>query len=131
MNIDRNAPTAQELSDMYQRAGWIENPDPDQMTRSVVAPSEWFVARDDDNCLMGIGRVITDYVRYAFIVDVITKSEYQKRGIASQIMDDITLFCRELGLESVNLWPSEGKVGFYEKLGFYPLPPSQPHMKLK
>jgi len=131
MNIVRNAPSAQELSDMYQRAGWIESPDTQQMERSVVAPSEWFVARDADGSVMGIGRVITDYVRYAFIVDVITKSEYQKQGIASQIMDEITAFCRELSLDSVNLWPSEGKVGFYEKLGFYPLPASQPHMKLK
>ena len=131
MNIVRSAPSAQELSDMYQRAGWIERPDIQQMERSVEAPSEWFVARDTNNNLIGIGIVITDYVRYAFIVDVITKSEYQKQGIASQIMNEIKTFCQDLKLESVNLWPSEGKVGFYENLGFYPLPPSQLHMKLK
>jgi len=131
MKIERNPPTAEELAYMYQEAGWIKKPDPQQMEKSVLTQSEWFVARDSDKTLLGIGRVITDYVRYAFIVDIIIKEEYQGRGIGKQIMNDVIALCRSLGIDSVNLWPSEGKVPFYEGLGFYALPTTQPHMKLK
>jgi len=131
MRIDRNPPTANELAYMYQEAGWIEKPDKEQMEKSVITQSEWFVARDSDKKLLGIGRIITDYVRYAFIVDIIIKEEYQGQGLGKKIMNDIIAQCRLLGLESVNLWPSEGKVPFYESLGFYALPSTQPHMKLK
>jgi len=43
-------------------------------------------------------------------------------------MNGIIKECRELGIDSVDLWPSKGKVPFYEKLGFYALPSEQPHM---
>ena len=115
---------------MYQEAGWIENPDPAQMLKSVTSDSEWFVARDNNSNLLGIARLITDYARYGFIVDVIIKQAHQQQGIGTTLMNAVIAECRTLGLESVNLWPSEGKVPFYEGLDFYPLPASQPHMKL-
>ena len=130
IKIVREAPSAEELAYMYQDAEWIDNPDPDKMLRSVNSESEWFVARDDESNLLGIGRLITDYVRYAFIVDVIVKKEHRKKGVGKLIMYAVIAECRALDIDSVNLWPSEGKVAFYEGLGFYSLPYSQPHMKL-
>ena len=130
MIIERKPPSADELASLYQEAGWIDNPCPEQMLKCVNSPSEWFVVRDSDSNLLGIGRFITDYARYAFIVDIIIKEEYRKKGIGTAIMNAIIAQCRTLGLESVNLWPSEGKVPFYERLGFYALSASQPHMKL-
>lgn len=131
MRIVRQAPTAIELGAMYQEAGWIDNPEFTQMQDSVISPSEWFVMRDNEQRFMGMGRLVTDYVRYGFIVDVIVKQTYQKQGIGKKIVDAIVDECRRLGLASVNLWPSEGNVKFYESRGFYALPSSQPHMKLK
>lgn len=131
MKIERNSPTSDELARLYQEAGWIDNPDPEKMRKSVNSDSEWFVARDMNSNLMGIGRLITDYARYGFIIDVIVKDVYQNNGVGTFIMQAIIAECRRLDLDSVNLWPSEGKVSFYEGLGFYSLPASQPHMKLE
>jgi GNAT superfamily N-acetyltransferase len=131
MKIERKPPLANELASMYQDAGWIDNPDPNIMGKSVDSGSEWFVARDNDSNLLGISRLITDYARYAFIVDVIIKKEHRKQGIGTALMNTVISECRTLGIDSVNLWPSEGKVAFYEGLGFYALPASQPHMKLR
>lgn len=130
MIIERKAPLANELAAMYQEAGWIESPDPEQMAKSVNTDSQWFVARDSELNLLGVSRFITDYVRYAFIVDVIIKQEHQGKGVGTALMNEIIAECRSLDIDSVNLWPSEGKVPFYERLGFYGLPSSQPHMKL-
>lgn len=131
MQIERKPPLADELAMLYQQAGWIENPCPEKMRRSVVTDSQWFVARDSDGALLGIARFITDYVRYAFIVDVIIKENQQRKGIGKALMNEVVAECRTLDIDSVNLWPSEGKIPFYESLGFYALPASQPHMKLK
>jgi GNAT superfamily N-acetyltransferase len=92
--------------------------------------SEWFVARDSDSKALGVGRFISDYARYAFIVDVIVLEKHHGKGIGTALMNEIIMACRGLEVDSVNLWPSKGKVPFYEKLGFYALPSDQPHMKL-
>lgn len=116
---------------MYRDAGWIDDPHPEKMNRAFESGPEWFVARDEGSTLLGIGRIITDYARYAFIVDVIVLEDRRGNGIGTAIMDRIIRECRELEIDSVNLWPSKGKAPFYEKLGFYALPSEQPHMKLE
>lgn len=116
---------------MYKEAGWIENPDLDRMELAIDHRSEWFVSRNQNGSLLGIGRIITDYVRYAFIVDLIVKEPERGMGIGSDLMRAILAECASLNIDSINLWPSEGKVPFYERFGFYALPPGQPHMKLK
>lgn len=128
--IDRNPPLYSELEHLYLQAGFIEHKDPSKMVRVVESGMEWFSARNNDGELVGLGRLITDYVRYGFVVDVIVEEKYQRLGIGSSIMGKIIDKCRELKLDSVNLWPSRGKVPFYEKLGFKALGSDQPLMKL-
>jgi GNAT superfamily N-acetyltransferase len=129
--IIKQKPKANELAAMYIQAGWMSTADPEKMSRAVESDSQWFVARDEAGKLLGLGRFITDYARYAIIVDVIVDSDQQGKGIGTAIMNSIISACRELGIDSVNLWPSKGKIPFYERFGFYALPPDQPHMKLK
>lgn len=131
LKIDRTPPTGKELGSMYIRAGWLTKVDAEQMDRAVTSDSEWFVARNEDGFLLGIGRLITDYARYAFIVDVIIDEAHQRQGVGTAIMKELISLCRELGIKSVNLWPSQGKVEYYKRLGFYALPSDQPHMKLR
>ena len=131
LKIDRTPPTAQELAAMYMQAGWITEVDAKIMETAVGSGSEWFIARNEDGFLLGIGRLITDYARYAFIVDVIIDEAHQRQGIGTAIMTALINLCQELGVKSVNLWPSKGKVDFYKGLGFYSLPADQPHMKLR
>jgi GNAT superfamily N-acetyltransferase len=130
-NVSKENPTADELATLYLQAGWMASPDPHKMSLAVQSGSEWYVVRDGAGSLLGIGRFITDYVRYAFIVDVIVNKDYQGHGIGTAIMNEILDTCRTLKIDSVNLWPSQGNASFYERFGFYALPPDQPHMKLK
>jgi GNAT superfamily N-acetyltransferase len=129
--ISRQHPTADELASMYLQAGWMDSPEHGKMSRAVESGSEWFVARDSGGKLIGLGRIITDYARYAFIVDMIVDEGHQGMGIGTAIMNKILGTCHELCIDSVNLWPSKGKISFYERFGFYSLPPDQPHMKLR
>jgi len=131
LEIQQQPPTANELASVYLQAGWIDTADPGKMTRAVESGSEWYVARNEEGMLVGIGRFITDYARYAFIVDVIVEESHRGKGIGTAIMSEIIAGCRNLGVDSINLWPSKGNVPFYERLGFYALPKEQPHMKLR
>ena len=131
LKIDRTPPTGKELGAMYVQASWLTEVDAEKMDRAVTSGSEWFVARNEEGLLLGIGRLITDYARYAFIVDVIIDEAHQRQGVGTAIMKELITLWRELGIKSVNLWPSKGKVAFYKRLGFYALPSDQPHMKLR
>jgi GNAT superfamily N-acetyltransferase len=131
IKIQQLPPSDIELASLYLQAGWMKTVDPKKMSRAVESGSEWYVARDDTGELIGIGRFITDYARYAFIVDVIVEEAHRGKGVGTAIMNEIVAGCRILGIDSVNLWPSKGKVPFYERLGFYALSSEQPHMKLK
>ena len=94
----------------------METADSEKMLCAVQSDSVWYVERDDADTLLGIGRYITDYARYAFIVDVIVVESSRGKGIGTAIMKEIINGCRNLGIDSVNLWPSKGKVPFYERL---------------
>lgn len=129
--LTRDPPTAQELAAMYVMAGWIEKPSLAKMEKALSSNSEWFSVRNEKDELLGIGRFITDYSRYAFVVDVIVDEPHRAKGVGTAIMKAIIEECKRLDIDSINLWPSEGKVSFYEKFGFYAMPGSQPHMKLQ
>jgi N-acetylglutamate synthase-like GNAT family acetyltransferase len=131
MEVSRHPPSATELAAMYINAGWMKNPDLEKMDSTVASASDWFVVRNENKDLLGLGRLITDRVRYAFIVDVIVQDSYHGQGIGTKIMIEILAACREYGIDSINLWPSKGKEAFYKRFGFYSLPPDQPHMQLR
>ncbi len=126
--ISNNAPSAEELAQLYLQAGFVEKADEAKMCRAVASDSQWYVARNEIGSLLGIGRLITDYARYGFIVDVIVEESLQRNGIGKAIMHKIIDKCHELKLDSVNLWPSQGKLLFYKQLGFIPLGNDQPLM---
>ena len=130
IEITQQPPSAQQLADFYIQANFISHPDAEKMQRVVDSGSEWFVARNKSLELVGIGRLITDYARYGFIIDVIVDKGAQGSGIGTAIMGKIIEKCHELQLDSVNLWPSKGKVSFYKKFGFVALGEDQPLMKL-
>jgi len=70
------------------------------------------------------------YARYGFIVDVIVDERHQRKGVGKGIMHRILEKCHELELDSVNLCPTDGKIPFYESLGFVPQGEKMPLMRL-
>lgn len=122
-------PSATELARLYKDAGWLEAPALEGMQRVLNHPSEWVVGRNGEGRLLGMGRMLTDYARYAFLIDVIVERSYQGEGIGTAIVRALLAECESIGIDSVHLWPSKGLVPFYERLGFKALPAEQPHMK--
>lgn len=128
--ITDTAPSAAELTDLYLQAEFIAQAEPNKMTRIMQSSCQWTTVRSNAGSLLGIGRVITDYARYGFIVDVIIHQSHQRKGIGTIIMNAIIKQCMALELDALHLWPTKGKAPFYQHFGFEKLADDQPHMKL-
>lgn len=84
-----------------------------QLRRSFENSQHVAMAFDGDRCI-GNGRLLSDGVGNAYVIDVWTLSAYRDRGIASRIMQ---LLLDAVPGQHVYL-QTDDAVGFYEKLGF-------------
>ncbi len=81
--------------------------------------------------LVGYGRVISDGVHHALIVDMIVEPAHQGQGIGSGILKRIVDRCRAFRIRDVQLFAAKGKAGFYEGHGFAARPGEAPGMELR
>lgn len=82
--------------------------------------------RNKQNELVGMGRVIGDGGTTFQIVDIVTKPEYQKQGIGSNIMRLLTKYLATVDEQAyINLIAEENAVGLYERFNFVDVVPSK------
>ena len=70
-----------------------------------------------DDVQIGFGRVITDYVVFAYVMDVFIAEEHRGKGYSSVL---ISVMMEEPSLKDVKIWrlATRDAQFFYEKLGF-------------
>ena len=89
------------------------------------------IRESDHGSMVAIGRCMTDWARYACIYDVIIRPDWQRQGIGSVLMRAILRDLVEADVSMFHLWPTKGKVPFYEGLGFRAASQEQPVMTIK
>jgi ribosomal protein S18 acetylase RimI-like enzyme len=112
---DRKDIDLAQLVALYRQAPWASTRTledaRDMLTHTDVAITAW-----NGDRLVGLGRVLTDYVYRASIWDVIVDNAYQGQDIGTQIIQRIL---EHPDLKRVELfWLCTRSPGFYEKLGF-------------
>jgi len=79
----------------------------------------------DEHQPVAMGRIIGDGIYY-MLVDVITRPDYQQKGIATQVINQLIKMVRDAiptgGRCSIALVAATGKEPFYERFHFVPLP---------
>ncbi len=125
-------PDPAEYFALFESTGWNQEygMTSEELQRAVRA-SWCLVAAYDGGRVIGTGRVISDGVFHALIVDVIVRPEYQRRGIGSVIMQRLLERCRAARLRDVQLFCARGKTSFYQKLGFVSRAEDAPGMDFK
>jgi len=66
--------------------------------------------------MAGFARVVTDYTRFAYLMDVFIREDLRSQGLGRHLIDQIINFET---LSTVNwLLATQDAAGFYQKLGF-------------
>jgi len=88
----------------------------------------WFVVEDDGSVSAGAGLWLMEWLPHMIgsgttrgnIVNVYTRPDRRRQGLALQLMETILAWCRENGISVVILHASDEGVFLYKKMGFQP-----------
>jgi len=112
---DRKDIDPARLVSLYRQAPWASMRTPEDV-RDMLTHTDVVITAWDGSRLVGLGRVLTDYVYRASIWDVIVDTAYQGQDIGTHIIQRIL---NHPDLKRVELfWLCTRSPEFYEKLGF-------------
>jgi GNAT superfamily N-acetyltransferase len=109
--------TAAELCSLYDDYEWWADRDPEDVGRALRHTDEVVLARDDAGHPVGAARVLTDYVYYAMVYDVIVAETARGEGVGRELVAAVRDHPR-LGDVAPSLLARDGLVPFYEGCGF-------------
>jgi ribosomal protein S18 acetylase RimI-like enzyme len=102
-----------EMKEIYSSVGWTKHTK--EIIKQVFEASNVIALVTVNGRIIGFGRAMTDGVFNAAIYDVIVHTEFQKQGIARQIME--YLLDKLSNVSCVHLISTSGNEDFYKKLG--------------
>lgn len=110
-----------EVIRLYKDAGWWE-PEYDENLAFIehIAVDSFLFAGvfDNNNQLVGMGRVLSDGYSDAYIQDVVVLSSYRKQGLGREIIRFLISELKKHGIDWIGLIAEPGTSDFYENLGF-------------
>ena len=126
------APDPESYLRLFESTGWNERYAVSHAELARALADSWhFVTAVDDDLLIGSGRVLSDGVLYALVLDVIVDPDYRGRGIGREIMTRLLAEIREACIRDVLLFSTAGTSGFYRKFGFELRSGDEPGMILR
>ena len=132
LELRETLPDPTEYFALFESTGWNQEYGMTaEEVQRAIRESWCVITAYDDGKLIGTGRVISDGVFHALIVDVIVRPEYQKQGVGTLIMQRLLERCRAARLRDVQLFCARGKAQFYQKLGFVSRAEDSPGMDWK
>jgi GNAT superfamily N-acetyltransferase len=124
-------PLVDDFFKLFETTGWNQSYalKPDEVMRAVE--NSWYtISAYDRDRLVGFGRVISDTIMHALILDLIVLPSHQYRGIGGYLLGRLVERCKQEGIRDIQLFCARGKVGFYEKRGFIRRPKGAPGMEI-
>ncbi|NNL42104.1 MAG: GNAT family N-acetyltransferase [Desulfobacterales bacterium] len=133
MKIDIRVITSakeEELIRLYKDAGWWEKEydKNSAFLKPLVSNSACFVGAFHKNCMIGMGRALSDLASDAYIQDVAVLKPFRGMGIGSKIIKKLVVFLQQHQVDWIGLIAKPNTSLFYEKLGFETL---KDHVPLK
>lgn len=124
-------PAREDYWNLFETSGWNrEYGFTAQELHQAISNSWYAVSAYENGLLVGFGRILSDGIHHALIVDVIVRPTHQDRGIGREIVDRLVARCREARIRDIQLFSAKGKSGFYRKLGFVERDSDAPGMEL-
>lgn len=119
-----NVLTPEIFSELSRVAGW---PTTEQETaKKAVAGTRYAVCAFDGDYCIGMARLIGDGAWAWTVEHVVVRPDYRNKGIGSRLMEHILAHLKtqvpQGQVMMANLIAAEGKVPFYQRLGFNTIP---------
>jgi GNAT superfamily N-acetyltransferase len=128
----RTLPERSEFFTLFEATGWNREYRLDDGQLFEAIQQSWYcISAYESDRLVGFGRVISDGVLHALIVDLIVLPTHQGRGIGRAVLAALVERCTSCAIRDVQLFCAQGKVGFYHKCGFVERPADAPGMELR
>lgn len=112
--------TSDEFLEMVEAVGWKTYTK--EQVDKALENTMYMVKATVDGKLAGIGRVVGDYSIVCMLSDICVKPEFQGIGIGLKITSElkrlIEVNVKDGEKMQIELTPTAGKEGFYEKAGF-------------
>jgi len=107
MNIDytTNLPDKDQYFKLFESTGWNKeyNLDKEQVFETLL--NSWYmICAYKDDKLVGFGRIISDGIMHALILDMIILPEFQNNGIGSIILDKLKEKCILHNIRDIQLF---------------------------
>jgi len=130
LTISYNPPNKVEYYELFESTGWnAEYKLSPGLLNETLTNSWFFVCIYNEAKLIGFGRVISDGILHALIVDLIVSPDFQNCGIGKLILNELVSKCKSAAIHDIQLFCAKGKEKFYLKHGFKPRPLNAPGME--
>ncbi|MCE0492735.1 GNAT family N-acetyltransferase [Vibrio salinus] len=107
-----------QVHELYSQAWWAKERTLDQTINCVKGSQLCVGAVDDDNNLVGFGRVLSDFTFKAIIFDVIVCSSQRRCGLGGKLMSAIQNHDDLKNIKHVELYCLPEMEAYYEQFGF-------------
>jgi len=97
----------------------------------AIQKSWFYISAYEKEQLVGFGRIISDGIAHALILDMIVLPEFQNKGIGNEILKILVEKCRKHKIRDIQLFSAKGKMGFYQKYGFKIRPEEAQGMEIR
>jgi ribosomal protein S18 acetylase RimI-like enzyme len=119
MKLSEKLPAREHFFSLFETTGWNTKYELTKDELYAALKNSWYcISIYDQNNLVGFGRIISDGIVHALILDVIVLPEMQGEGIGKENMNKLILKCKKHNIRDIQLFCAKDKAGFYEKLGF-------------
>jgi ribosomal protein S18 acetylase RimI-like enzyme len=122
-------PEKDQFFSLFESTGWNKKYRLEAEQLHQALQHSWYsVSAYDGDRLVGFGRVLSDGILHALVVELIILPDYQGEGIGRHILNELVTMCKSSGIRDIQLFCAKGKIGFYEKQGFVKRPDGAPGM---
>ncbi len=131
LRVKSGLPERAEYFKLFDSTGWNHEYNLSPWLLHQSLHNSWYmISVRNGKSLIGFGRVLSDGVLHAFIVDLMVLPDYQRCGVGKLILSKLVDKCKLAGIPDIQLFCANGKKEFYTKQGFRPRPDGAPGMEL-
>ena len=106
----------QDIIRLLKTTYWAAQRSDEQIEKSVLNSSCYGVYLEDEEKLVGVGRVISDYATTYYLCDVVIDTEYQHKGLGTALVSYIESLPEYAGLRGILI--TRDAHSLYRKFGY-------------